>query len=146
MSWSDIRDDLSLAEYLCLLSEAFDAEEIEDLKTHNLAVATAIAFHAPKKIKKWRWQTPDRAGTRSVGGQKEVAVGLAAMVLSVNKDVLKKGKLEASHPSLIMERAKATGRPLVWMDSNYNYFDKDGNPTERDKLALVIKMDNGHTN
>ncbi len=120
-----------------MLAEAFDAEELEDLDRHNRTIEAAIAFHAPKKIKKWKWRSPDKAGTLILGeGKKAVASGLAVMALQLGK-----GKIDAGPSSFIYERARVTGRRIIFMDPvTLEHFNEDGSPTAREPLDLIIKM------
>lgn len=135
LPWTTVRDDLDYFEYVILLAEALDAEELAD---YNFAVLTAIAFNAPKQIKKWKWQSPDRAGTRETG-TKPAAEGLAKMALSLSG-----GKLQGANELALQrafERARSSGRPLIFMDNDGNYYTPDWQPAERTRNSIVIRVD-----
>ncbi len=136
LTYIDIRDDLSWAEYICILAESLDAEEIEELQSHNQIVGVATAFHQPKKLKKWEWSSPDRAGTRGLGKQ-NVATGLASFALQIAE-----GKIQAGPSTHLIERAKATGRRVIYQTPDMQYFDEQGTPTERQSLDLIIQIGN----
>jgi hypothetical protein len=131
-----VRDDLSLSEYIVLLAEAFDAEELERLRDHNLMMGIAVGFNKPRKLPKWKWTSIDKAGTAPiVRGTTGAAQGIANMAL-----LMSKGKLEASPNTYIYERAKATGRRLIYMDEQMNYYDEQGNSIDREKDDLIIRI------
>ncbi len=136
MSWLEVRDDLSLSEYICLLADAFDSEELEGLRDHNMIMGIALAFNKPKKLKKWKFTSIDKAGTSPVyKGEQNVAAGLASMAVT-----LAKGQIQASPNTYIIERAKATGRRIIYMDEYGNYFHEDGSEANREPMDRVIRM------
>jgi hypothetical protein len=131
-----VRDDLSLSEYIVLLAEAFDAEELDRLKDHNLMMGIAVGLVKPKKLPKWKWSSIDKAGTAPIGrGTTGVAQSIAGMAM-----IMSKGELEASPSTYIYERAKATGRRLIYMDEEMNYYDEHGNSIDREKDDLIVRI------
>ncbi len=158
-----MRDDLSLGEYICLLAEAFDAEELDRLRDHNMTMAIALGFNRPRKLPRWKWSSIDKAGTapRGVGKQK-VAAGIASMAMLMSLGVKcsicdwigKQGKncpncgaltiptneLRASPSSYIYERAKHTGRRIIYMDNDMNHYDEFGQSIEREPTDLIIRI------
>ena len=82
--------------------EALDAHE---LKQRDLAVAVGIAFHKPKQIKRWKFASPDKAGTRpKAKNALQAMLGFATQLMG--------GKLEPSGSA--EERAMATGRVVAY--------------------------------
>lgn len=141
-----MRDDLSLSEYNILLAEAFDAEELDALAEHNRTVGTMLAFNAPRKIKKWKWSSIDKAGT--VGTSTRAAAdGISALAFSALSK-MKSKELVAS--GSIRARADATGRRIIYMDDdpgNFDetgysgyYFDEAGNITKRKETDLIVRF------
>lgn len=129
MSYAELTDRVDIFTYYCLLAEALDAEELEE---YNHAAMTAIAFHKPGKINKWKWSSPDRAGTKPSGTQ-EITNSIAGFVVKQTG-----GRVEANGSA--EEFARVTGRPLAYVDEAGNLFDSLGNPTEKTPSTIVIPM------
>lgn len=105
-----------------------DAEELDN---YNSAVLQAIAFNNPKYLKRWKWATADKAGTRSVGsgnGLKDL-IGLAASMTG--------GKMTTGGD--MMEYARVTGRPVIYLAPDGSFEDMEGNLVERTKDAIVVR-------
>jgi hypothetical protein len=117
LSWIEVRDELNLYEYYVLLAEALDAQELDD---HRVASLQAIAFHNPKGVKRWKWSSPDKAGTKSTHSSNPFAA-MAAFAMQQTGGVLKK----MSDPSMY---ADATGQTLLFVDNKGNHFDRQGKP------------------
>lgn len=133
MSWSELRDNVDLYEYWCLLAEAMDADELEDF---NLAHMVYIGVNDPKRLKKWKWSSPDRAGTRPL------AINPAA---SVTRFLTKDLRMNLKPTGSGLEYARATGREVVYADEEGHLFDDQLNPLiERPKDAVVLRLEHGH--
>lgn len=131
MSWVDLRDDLTLFEYYCLLAESLDAEELED---HNTASLVAIGVNNPKAIKKWKWALPDKAGTRPGAGPGSALVNAATL--------LSGGKMKAS--GKMQEFANATGRPFAYRMQDGSLVDVDGNTVKQTPEMVIEPFKDNH--
>lgn len=119
MSYLDLKYDIGLPEYYCLYAEALDAIEIEALERHNQAVAIALAFHKPKKLK-WKWNSLDHAGTRGIGksGAGNGLISALAKVASDTKSNARRGNAA--------EFIKATGRLVLYRVEDGTLIDHNG--------------------
>lgn len=137
LSYIQIRDDLTLWEYLPLLAIAADEEEI---KPYNEAVTAAIAYHDPKRIKRWKFSSADKAGTRNTGGKGSV---IAAMLqMAGEKMTTPSSNEERIHRA--EEYALATHRTPAYQDREGRLLDKDGKVVEKTPLTLVIPLELPH--
>lgn len=138
-----IDEYLDLGKYYCLLAEALDAEELAD---HNLALLTAIAFHSPKQIKNWKWNSPDKAGTvdrdyvpRSRTDQvTETLKDFGREVFKFNVD------RATRNPDRAMEFARITGRRILFMNPDGFLFDEAVQVITdyaQDGSAIIVQVD-----
>lgn len=121
-----MRDNIDLFEYWCLLAEALDAEELEE---YNEVALNAIAFHDPKRLKKWKWQSHDHAGTKNVS-QNPAASLMEMVYVATAGDIRPMGN--------IYEYAQTSGREIVYRTREGTYVNKDGQPIERQPGMLVV--------
>ena len=128
LSIEDIDEELEYGKFWCCLAEALDAEELQDYRD-------AVAMGGKKAAKKWKWATPDHAGTRPVLSGKKAAqasmIDFAAM--------LSGGKVKKSGD--IGEYAKVRQLQRVWQDEEGNLFDQDGNPIESDPGLVFVPLE-----
>ena len=119
-----------------MLAESLDGEELED---YNYTVLTAIAFNSPKKLRRWEWQSADRAGTRPALGRKNAAESLGQLAMALSG-----GKMEVNLEQRIAsakDRASGTNRPFMYMDMEGNYYDENGNLSERLPDAILVRVE-----
>ena len=136
ISYIDLRDDIGYFDYLCLLAEALDAEELEDLDRYNEVVNTALAFHRPKKIKKHKWTSIDKAGTEPIfEGQGGVGLGILNFV-AAHGGLDEKGDIRVNGD--VNDFESATGRQLIYPDGKGGYIDKAGNPVRRTRNTILV--------
>lgn len=121
---------MTLWEYYSLLAESLDAEELE---TFHLAQITNIGFNSdPKKLgRKWKWSTPDKAGTAKISPS-DVAKSIVAFAISMGGDPSRGGNVE--------EYARATGRIVAYQHPSGGLFDKKGRSVEKTDNTLIVKM------
>ena len=122
MSYLDIRDNLSMTEYYCLLAEALDAEELEP---YSSMVNMATAFHDPKRLRNYKWQSPDKAGTLPLyyGDSADVAARtVVGAALKGGATKPKKAKIEH-----LLEYAKRSGKTVVYQMEDGRFKDEEGN-------------------
>jgi hypothetical protein len=128
----DLNEEVELGEYYCLLAESLDAEELDEY--HNYLLAGG-------ETKKWKWSSPDKAGTVVRGSSKADAVtekmmDITKQVFKVDPDQLKlRGRAE--------EWAEATERRILFLNPDGFVFDRTGTLVkEYDKTSdFVIKVD-----
>ncbi len=133
LSYLQVRDELTLWEYLPLLAVAADEEEREP---YDEAVTTAIAFHDPKRLKHWKFSSPDKAGTKSSG--KSAVIGT---MLSLVQGQITEPITDTERISKAEEYVKATGKVAAYLDKEGRLFDKEGKPTEKTPLTFVIPLE-----
>jgi hypothetical protein len=133
LSWLDLQRNLNWGEYTCLLAEAMDAEELERYYWW---------INSQQDPKKWRWSSPDKAGTEPILPVYQQSLDLAPLFI---------GNItyEERHNKAI-DFAKATGRPIVYMTPDKAYYDESGNqvmlfdtfgkPTKLHSIAVVIPV------
>lgn len=115
-------------EYYVLLSESIEAEEDADL---NFATLVAIGVNDPKRLNRWRRASKNRDG--SFIQEDTPFHSIAAFAASIA------GSLKANGDAI--DFARATGRPVAYMDATGDLFDESGSPVERTPLTIIIRMD-----
>lgn len=124
LSYIGVRDDIDLYEYWQLLATAYKAEELED---YNMASLVAIGVNDPKRLKRWKFSDPDLSG--KVKGNPGETMARMAQLLS-GGDMTPNGSA--------IERARATGRRIIYVVAENQYIDEQGNPTERRKGEDIV--------
>lgn len=126
-----------------MLAEAYDAEELEDLDRYNESVSVALAFNAPKKLKKHKWQSIDKAGTQPLrDGKAGVAyemAGIVAPLLASGKVLTGDDPVLVSDTDPVEEFAKHTGRKVIYQDGKGGFIDKEGHPCEKTSDCIVSR-------
>lgn len=128
-----MRDDLTLWEYIPLLAVAADEEELEP---YNDAVTTAIAFHDPKRLKKWKFSSADKAGTRPSGKSATVETMLALVQGRVTETLSNEERIHKAE-----DYANATHRVIAYRDREGRLLNKEGNPVEKTPITWVIPLE-----
>lgn len=119
-----------------MLAEALDADELESYERYLLAGGES---------KKWKWSSPDKAGTVKVTKRKQNNIQDALTEFS--KKVLKvdpnKIKQNNTRPNRAKEFAIITGRDWIYMNPDGVYFDKEVNVIKPpfEPGTLIIKID-----
>jgi hypothetical protein len=135
MSYIQVRDDIDLHEYWQLLAVAYDADERED---HNFASLVAIAVNNPKKLRNWKYATPDKAGTRPESNDvTQTLVGFALMNAGGNFQ---------GNTGDMTAFAQYTGRRIIHMVGENTFIDQSGEIVEktRDDLVLPLPQSSEH--
>jgi hypothetical protein len=93
--------------------------------------------HGKSAAKKWKWQTPDHAGTREVGiggeGVKRTLEGFA-------RAFMKGAPLKPT--GSWAEYARVTGRKVIFKAEDGTLFDEQGNIVEAPKGAIFVPLKN----
>jgi len=135
VSYTELRDGIDLGDYYCLLAEALDAEELDDYKSYLLAGGDK---------KKWKWQSPDKAGTVPIiRGKDSVVESMSNIAKNVfNVDISSRSDVRKRKGSG-REFAEVTGRPWVMMNPDGVFFDKNVNVITPpfDDGTVIIKID-----
>jgi hypothetical protein len=125
-----VKYEMEWGDFWCYLAEALDAEELADYRE-------VVLQGGKKAARKWKWATPDHAGTRPTGeGAKK---SLLAFAQALTKGPLKKtGAYE--------EYMRATGRPVVYKTEDGKIVDENGKPIEVPKgtIFMPLKSDKVH--
>ena len=123
---------MEVGDFFCYLAEALDAEELEDYRE-------ALMAGGKEAKKKWKWSTPDHAGTRAMGGgRQDVRQSMMNMAQALTKGPVKK-------TGNISEIANLLGKKMVFRTEDGNYYDEDGNPVDG-KGMVFIPLDNQKVN
>lgn len=117
-----------------MLAESLDAQELDDFHAYLLAGGDK---------NKWRWSSPDKAGTAgsSENAPKDSLLGM--------KELLKrKGGAVLSGSGI--EFARATGRPIILMNPDGVYFDESVEivqpPFRPDTIIVKVDYDGNPIN
>ena len=102
----DLERDIGLGQYYCYLAVALDEQELDHYHDYIMAGGD------PKKFK---WQSPDHAGTRSVGAETGPREFHLDNVLA-----------QAGEQGSEIDFANATGRTLYYVTPSGIYMNKDG--------------------
>lgn len=91
-------------------------------------------MHGKDVKKKWKWQTPDHAGTRPLvkSGEDIRHSMLDFAAVLTGKAPQKTGSIE--------EIAKVKGLPMVYRDENGNIFDEHGARVESKRGLVFIPL------
>lgn len=118
---------ITYPEYIKMTAAALDIEELEYYKEYILAGGEA---------KKFKWSSPDRAGTKPYGGSSK-ALGLSPFIMKLAES----GAVHKSADGAF-SIAKAQGRRVVYVDSAGQAWDEAGNKTKRtmDDFPLPITL------
>lgn len=120
-----VDDDLEIGLFFVYLAESLDAEELGDYK--------AVVLQGGKKAaKKWKWATPDRAGTRPIGTKKK---DVRTTMLNFAQALTKK---PVQQSGTVSEYAKHTGSKRVYQDEDGNLYDANMNLIESDAGLVFI--------
>ncbi len=112
-------------EFWCYAAEAFDAEELQDYRDSILA-------GGKEAKKKWKWQTKDHAGTRSVATKsKNVGQSIADFATMLTGGPLKKS-------GDVSQYAKIRGLQKVFQDKEGNLYDENMNKIESDSGLVFV--------
>lgn len=130
---TDINEEVDYSEYWCFLAESMDAEELQRYYDFCLRASK-------KDMKKWKWQTPDHAGTRVVEAKKGQA--RATLLGFVEKLTRSKAKPTGS----VDEIAKLRGLPKVYRDEQGNLFDEQGKSVESKAGLIFVPAKNNLVN
>lgn len=123
-----IDEEMEYGLFWCYLAEALDAEELNDYRD-------AIMQGGKKARQKWKWATPDHAGTRSIATRnKDVRGSLMQIATAMT------GK-KPKPTGTIEEYAKIRNLPMIYRDEEGNYFDGEGNPVESKPGFVFIPVD-----
>lgn len=123
-----MRDEIDLYEYWQTLAVAYDAEELDD---YNTASLIAIGVNDPKRLKKWKFATQDKAGTKPQNNDASQALlGLALM--TSGGDMKPSGDMTSF--------AQHTGRRIIYMVAQNEYVDGAGTPTVKTRDDLVMPL------
>lgn len=129
MSYVDLKYDITLWEYYCMLAEAAEARRDEDF---SQAQISAIAYHNPKYLKRWQ---------RDIKKQRQVGVGKEAMANSLVSFAMAAAGGDMRPTGNAIEFARATGRPIAYQQLDGSLLDEAGNPTERNALTIIIPVE-----
>jgi hypothetical protein len=120
-----IDEELEYGRFWCYLAESLDAEELRDYRD-------AILQGGKKAKQKWKWATPDHAGTKPVATRdKDVrkTLGDFAMALT-GKRPEKAGSID--------EYAKVRGMNVVYQDEEGNLYDENYDRIESTSGLIFI--------
>lgn len=127
-----VNEELEYGSFWCYLAEALDAEELNDYRD-------AIMQGGKQAKKKWKWATPDHAGTKPVAmGKKDVRKSLEDFVTAFTGRRAEKG-------GSIDEYAKVRGLDVVYQDEEGNLYDKDYNRIDAKGMIFVPRESQGRT-
>lgn len=123
LSWLDIENDLTFEQYYCLLAVALDADELEQYHT-------AVLYHGKEAAKKWKWASPDKAGTvpsmAQLRRENSPLVDKQQEALALNY-FNAFGQMVGDNASGDMSSfEQATGRTLVYRQADGSIVDKNG--------------------
>jgi len=129
-----VDDNLEYGLFWCYLAESLDAEELRDYRD-------ALLAGGKDAKKKWKWATPDHAGTKpvAIGGQKNVKQSIVRFAT-----MLSGGPLKAS--GNIEEYAKVRNMPLVYQDADGDLFDEHGKPIPSRPGQVFVPLKEGKPN
>lgn len=112
-----------------MLAVAYDADELDD---YNTASLIAIGVNDPKRLKKWKFATQDKAGTKPQNNDaNQSLIGLALMA---------SGSANLQPSGDITSFAQHTGRRIIYMVAQNEYVDAVGTPTVKTRDDLVMPL------
>lgn len=111
-----------------MLAIALDAEELED---YNFASLVGVAVNNPKQLKRWKWQSPDHAGTKPMRDPTNIVFDLAMQMTGG-----KLGNAAGSAESF----EKATGRIIGFMDDEGHVFNRHGKEISKEEADMILPM------
>lgn len=94
----------------------------------------ALAYHAPKKIHKWKWSSIDQAGTKGF----DAVTGKMTMT-DAFIGLLGKAGGQVGNGS-VDEYVKATGRPVAYRALDGSIVDIEGNPVQRTPDHIILRL------
>ena len=133
MSWKDLRDDISWSDYYCLLSIALDREELEDF-------TQVRRIHGSDAVKKWKWQSPDQAGTKRIS-QKGTSAYQSPVsgLINITKKIMKVTELKPMGGNGAELFAQGTGRPIGYFKKDrITIVNKKGKVIDRTRDMLLV--------
>lgn len=128
-----VQEEMEVGDYFCYLAEALDAEELEDYRD-------ALLTGGKEAAKKWKWATPDHAGTRAVAIKKQ---DVRSAIINFAEKIAG-GPLNKA--GTISEIAMLKGKTMVYRDEHGNIIDEQGNPVEVPKGMVFIPVEEGKPN
>lgn len=124
-SAQEINTSLDYGDFFCYLAVALDADELDSFERFRLAGGDA---------KKWKWATPDHAGTRKVITKKsdvfQTVMGLV-------------NKMGGAQRGSIDEVARARGLPVVYKTADGKIVDSSGNPVDSKGMVFIPSAKHG---
>jgi len=123
-------EELEYGIFWCYLAEALDAEELIDYRETLLA-------GGKEAKKKWKWATPDHAGTRAVVTRKEdVRASLSDFATMMGMRMQKTGNID--------EYARIRGAQEVYRDGAGKLYDRNMNPIESETGLVFVASEKVH--
>jgi len=107
-----------------MLAEALDAEELDDYRFVALT-------HGKDAIKKWKWQTPDHAGTKSIETGENVYKSLTDFARAISGG----GPLRKT--GTVGEYASVRGLRKVYRQTDGTLTDEGGNAIDIGSRVFV---------
>lgn len=128
MSWLELQTHATLAEYYCMLALSLDSDELARYEWW---------VNSQQDPKKFKWSSPDKAGTQKAGGVMQNLLNLAG---KFGKNIPK----GSAH-----EYAKATGKTVIYIDlKTRKYYTEDMQETtydpkqDKEQKYVVIPLRN----